>query len=636
MKNKKLQYLLILPLLTTHFSYADSPSIDNLTQPVLNFSQAHQKGLTNEEEKTFLDKARIRHDYLLKHLDKPSLFIKYLLPTNIIQSFPNQASAFFEKEVHNIQGKLEIVAVLYENEHHNKHHNKHETTEYYLHQNDQIYRLHFSNFPPTHLQTDMIIKIQGFEIPTRSKTHEIVLNAEDVVVVKNANALPLAFGPQTYLSVLVNFSDKPTDRPWTADTIKNLVFTSVNNFYKEMSYNQTSVVGQQQDWVVVNIPSTVTCDDLKANIRTLADKAATAAGVDLTKFPRRAYFFPKISACTWVGLGSVGGSSSWILINGSTKTWVTAHEIGHNMGLMHAQALRCTKSPIDDGTGTCTTSEYGDAADTMGNSYPGHVNAFQKDRLGWLNYKISPPITTVTKSGSYFIDAYETVTTSPKALKLLKRTGQNVYYYLEYRQPIGFDSILTSCGSSCDFTKGILLHQGDPTGTNRSQLLDMTPGSGNNLVALLPCKSWTDPAAPNGGVTFTVQSISDKGARVKITYGTAKEQCFHQRPSMTLSPKQTPWITKGETGVYTLTIKNNDTEKCASRNFTFLNPEKTDKLMTQLSTNSLNVAPGETRTLKISSKSSYNGVPTIQSVMLPIKSNIDNKTIQANLTVGIK
>lgn len=46
------------------------------------------------------------------------------------------------------------------------------------------------------------------------------------------------------------------------------------------------------------------------------------------------------------------------------------------------------------------------------------------------------------------MDAYESVGTNPKALKILQSTdpsaGKRTYYYLEYRTKLGFDGSLSS------------------------------------------------------------------------------------------------------------------------------------------------------------------------------------------------
>jgi hypothetical protein len=94
-----------------------------------------------------------------------------------------------------------------------------------------------------------------------------------------------------------------------------------------------------------------------------------------------------------------------------------------------------------------------------------HFNAFQKERLGWLNDGISPPITTVTSGGVYSITPYESGT-GVKALKVLQSTdpstGLRTWYYIEYRQLIGFDAGLNVYPTS---TTGVLIHsgaEGDP------------------------------------------------------------------------------------------------------------------------------------------------------------------------------
>ena len=73
--------------------------------------------------------------------------------------------------------------------------------------------------------------------------------------------------------------------------------------------------------------------------------------------------------------------------------------MGHNFGLLHSHSLDCGSVPL--GTG-CTMSEYGDIFDNMGySSY--HFNAYSKERLGWLNFGASPPLTTVSSNGTYSI-----------------------------------------------------------------------------------------------------------------------------------------------------------------------------------------------------------------------------------------
>src|SRR4029453_14748707 len=137
--------------------------------------------------------------------------------------------------------------------------------------------------------------------------------------------------------------------------------------------------------------------------------------------------------------GTVGSNPSRAWINGSYALKVVGHEMGHNFGAYHSHNTAC------DSTG-CTTSEYGDDRDMMGQTASGPKTVFQKERLGWLNYGSSPPIQTVTASNNYWIDALETPSSgAPKALRILKSTdssGRRTWYYVEARAKIGIDANL--------------------------------------------------------------------------------------------------------------------------------------------------------------------------------------------------
>ena len=145
-------------------------------------------------------------------------------------------------------------------------------------------------------------------------------------------------------------------------------------------------------------------------------------------------------------------SRAWV--NGTYALRVVGHELGHNLGDYHSRSNSC------DTTG-CTVSEYGDDHDMMG-ATTAHFNAFQKERLGWLNYGASPPIQTVTQTNSYRLDPYEAPGTLPKALKILKSvdaSGRRTWYYVETRAKMGYDSALTA---------GVLLHTGSEATGNSS------------------------------------------------------------------------------------------------------------------------------------------------------------------------
>ncbi len=219
-----------------------------------------------------------------------------------------------------------------------------------------------------------------------------------------------------------------------------------------------------------------------------------------------------------------------------------------------------------------------------------HFNSFQKERLGWLNYNGSPPMTTVATDGVYWISPYETDTNDPKALKILKSTdsitGKKTFYYLEARRPIGFDGGLSG---NANIMNGVLVRSGSESSADSSYLLDMTPGT----------TSWSDPALTLGqtyndaaaGVNFTVLSVDSTGATVSVTFtpgGTAT--CTRANPNLTLTPSNQT-VAIGGSANYTVTVTNADSSACAASTFN-LSSALPAGLSGTFNSSALNLSPG--------------------------------------------
>lgn len=477
-------------------------------------------------------------------------------------------------------------------------------TRHFLKTSEGRVELNFVGKAPA-LRTGMNLRVRG-----QRDANIVTLDSASVENLGGgaADAPTTTLGGRKTLVLLVNFQDN-TSQPFTLSDVTNLVFTQASNFYKENSQQQSWLTGAAYGWYTLPLSQT-SCDTML--IENAAKQAATNAGIDVSSYNHYVYVFPNTTACPWGGQGTVGGNPGSVWLNGDLRVAEVIHELGHNLGLLHSHGLECGAASV--GTG-CTSVEYGDPLDVMGSSNTGHFNAYQKERLGWLNSGSFPPITTVQASGTFTLSAYEAANTSVKALKILKSTdpvtGAKTWYYVEYRTATGSDSFISSLYGT-NVPNGVVVHTGADIGG--SVLLDMTPASSTSYTfdwydpALPVGRTYTDPAA---GVTITTNSVNGSSATVTVSLGAPVADCGRANPVVTSS---TPSLSgsAGTVLTYTMTVTNMDAAACGSSSFVMQATPITG-WSESFGASSLFIAPGASAstTLAVGSPATASGNTTI-------------------------
>ena len=355
--------------------------------------------------------------------------------------------------------------------------------------------------------------------------------------------------------LLVNFQDDRT-RPFTVAQADDVMFNQVSRFVRENSAQRAWIAGQSFGWF--ELPIARTCDG--GVIATQANAAAAMAGIDLSGYGRVAYVFPENSVCGWGGSATLGGTRPSIWINGWLTLGVVGHEFGHTLGLYHTHSLECGATTLGS---ACTQYEYGDAIDIMGNRSAGHLSASHKERLGWLE------ATTISASGRYSIEAYSAPNGNlPKALKVRRGThptaGTALWYYIEYRQPVGQDAALSAL-SGFNVLRGLVVRSVTEGDGNSTAWLDVTPGSSSfddwSDAALGFGQSYVDPAA---GVTIVAVAGDGNTAQLDVTLNATA--CARAIPTISLTGPSLA-VPAGSTITYALSLANKDSAGCPASAF---------------------------------------------------------------------
>jgi hypothetical protein len=286
---------------------------------------------------------------------------------------------------------------------------------------------------------------------------------------------PWTTGLKTVLVIRLDFPDKegePLDagsQPLTVARAQNLINNEVSPFYVSNSLNQTSL--QATVTPVVRMPQPESF--YFTNVGSLfsdAESAARAAGFDPNNFNLDIFAMSYNPGFGYGGIASVGARGA--ALNGLFDLRVTAHELGHNYGLWHANLWATTDGSI---IGPGNNVEYGNPFDVMGGGFDtrAHFEAHYKRRLEWIT---DANVKTIDQDGVYRVFAHDSTTTGGiRALKIKKNVDKN--YWIEFRQL--FTNIPTIMNGA------IVTWDYGSTNFRETQILDMTPATGSIIDAPL-------------------------------------------------------------------------------------------------------------------------------------------------------
>ena len=313
-----------------------------------------------------------------------------------------------------------------------------------------------------------------------------VLKAEyqnDVTVIDTVPIRVVPIRTERVLAALVDFLDvDPRERPFTREDIVKLLEDnddSLSNYIAQTSRNLVNTNFDIVDWITVNKNRTGYPPDGGSVVEDVVSRMSDSA--DLSQYdkvmplifpleqgnPGCQAYLDKVHWNTPNGRFRLG--ALWLSGDdmGCVKKGRIAHEFGHTFGFVHSYVIECYKEPplpasMTDPTDMndscyanyctnddCTETSPGDAGiiankdfDMLGGDhdhryesfFPVHFHATWQGRAGWL---AEAQIVTAESGGEYWLTALESLTPTPKAVRIFLGTdheGNSLYYLIQYRE----------------------------------------------------------------------------------------------------------------------------------------------------------------------------------------------------------
>jgi hypothetical protein len=498
----------------------------------------------------------------------PAALHEELLPASIRQDMPVEALEYVEKPL-SIDGKIEVTSF-------DDFEKKTSWEEYTLVVEnpgaDTKYELYAAQNQELAPGTG---EVQGYVLGNAVVAESVEYERTPVVTG--------AVGEQRTIYILIRRTGGANNMP-TKEQIKERIDNGpFAGFIAEASYGRAWFKNDVTDWISIDTPIYTFHEDVALQLQ-------HQGTINLNNYDRIVYIvweagggFSCVTTCgiedgedyynvsqSLVGLWDA--DSSFSLISTSNKKFssfdfVLSHELGHALGVIHANSFTCTGD--DPETQDCNHQEYGNMFDTMGSgSYALHYNGAMKEALGWLD---ESSVQYVTTTGTYTIKPLEQ-STGIRSLRLpvIGTNGVNI----EYRQPTGYDIGLEDSEVALN-ARGASVNQLQEGDLLATELLDLYKEDGqvySRIWALQQGQSYTDLSS--GFIIGPVINATPAGLTLNITR--MPPQCVPKLPSMAYSNMYLI-AERGETDLYAYTtIQSRENLLCGDKQITVSLDETSD------------------------------------------------------------